>query len=465
MSHDINTYLDDLRRALAGADPAVIHDALYDAEEHLRSEFAAAQGAHAAQAANAAAQTAQTAEGGQPAAAPAPALDADAALARIIEAYGTPQEVAAAYLEAEGLPATAGASAPPPVPAIIEVPPPAVQQAGVAVDSAVPSTAPVTASAAGSAVERPPASAAPSLPTAPAVAASDSWPSFFGVLKDERTWLSLVYLLVTFGTGIAYFTWVVTGVSLSLGLAVLIIGIPFALFFLASVRGISFVEGRMVEGLLGVRMPRRPSFGPTDPSVEKRILYWLRDRRTWTTMLYLLLQMPLGIAYFVIIVTGFATSLALIVSPLVYAVGRSQEWTDRFGSVQYWTVNGYPLPPWTLVLAVLAGILLLIGTLHLIRLLGRAHGAYAKAMLVRIGQESAGAPATTPPPAAPSAGSAGGSGGATTGGGGAATLSAPLPLTGGVFASVDRAAPGGSTVGGVRWTPAEGDAISMWRYR
>ena len=192
-----------------------------------------------------------------------------------------------------------------PVAAVLEAALPAVQQAGVAADSAAPSTALVTASAAGPAVVPMPAPAALPLPSAPAAATSDSWPSFFGVLKDQRTWLSLVYLLVTFGTGIAYFTWVVTGVSLSLGLAVLIIGIPFALFFLASVRGISFVEGRMVEGLLGVRMPRRPSFGPTDPSVEKRILYWLRDRRTWTTMLYLLLQMPLGIAYFVIIVTGF----------------------------------------------------------------------------------------------------------------------------------------------------------------
>jgi uncharacterized membrane protein len=78
MSRDINTYLDELRRALAGADPAVIHDALYDAEEHLRSEFAAAQTAHAA-----------------PAVAADQAFDADAALAAIIEAYGTPQEVAA----------------------------------------------------------------------------------------------------------------------------------------------------------------------------------------------------------------------------------------------------------------------------------------------------------------------------------------------------------------------------------
>jgi Putative sensor len=451
MSRDINMYLDELRRALAGADPAVIHDALYDAEEHLRSEFAAAQAAHAAE--------------------PAAPFDAAVTVAAIIEAYGTPQEVAAAYLEAEGLSATAGAVASPTGPATADSAAlRAAQPAGIVAtaDSAGPGSVLPTASAAGATVVPMPAPAAPPLPATPAAANSDSWPSFFGVLKDQRMWLSLIYLLVTFGTGIAYFTWVVTGVSLSLGLAVLIIGIPFALFFLASVRGISFVEGRMVEGLLGVRMPRRPSFGPTDPSVEKRILYWLRDRRTWTTMLYLLLQMPLGIAYFVIMVTGFTTSLALIVSPAVYAVGRSQEWTDRFGSVQYWTVNGYPLPPWTLVLAVLAGVLLLFGTLHLIRLLGRLHGGYAKAMLVRIGQEPVGAPAQTPPPA-PTASGMGGVGGSvatTTGGGGAATLSAPLPQIGGVLASIDCLRPsGGPDLGGVRWMPIEGDAKAMWRFR
>ena len=341
MSHDIDTYLDDLRRALAGADPAVIHDALFDAEEHLRSEFAAAQAA--------------------PQASP---FDADAALESIMEAYGTPQEVAAAYLEAEGRPATAG----PPV---------------LGENTA---TAVITA---------PGVTQGPGL----SVASSVSWASFFGVVTDRRTWLSLLYMLVAFVTGIAYFTWVVTGVSLALGLAVLIIGIPFALFFLASVRGISFAEGRLVEGLLGVRMPRRPSFGSSDPSIVQRILYWLRDRRTWTTMMYLLLQLPLGVAYFVIVVTGLTTSLSLIVAPVIYAVGMSQHWTDTVGSVQYWTVNGDPLPPWLLPLAVLAGVALLFGTLHLIRLIGRLHGGYAKAMLVRSGSESPGASAqmTTQP--------------------------------------------------------------------
>ena len=36
----IPEYLEHLRRSLAGADPALVQDALYDAEEYLRSELA-----------------------------------------------------------------------------------------------------------------------------------------------------------------------------------------------------------------------------------------------------------------------------------------------------------------------------------------------------------------------------------------------------------------------------------------
>ena len=36
----IAEYLEQLRAALRGADPALIQDALYDAEEHLRAELA-----------------------------------------------------------------------------------------------------------------------------------------------------------------------------------------------------------------------------------------------------------------------------------------------------------------------------------------------------------------------------------------------------------------------------------------
>ena len=46
---------------------------------------------------------------------------------------------------------------------------------------------------------------------------------FFGVFADPRAWGALLYLLFSLGTGILYFTWVTTGISMSLGFLILII--------------------------------------------------------------------------------------------------------------------------------------------------------------------------------------------------------------------------------------------------
>ena len=64
---------------------------------------------------------------------------------------------------------------------------------------------------------------------------------------------------------------------------------------------LSHVEGRIVEALLGVRMPRRPpSDRAADEAIWTRIKEALSDIRTWSSMFYLLLMLPLGIIYFVI---------------------------------------------------------------------------------------------------------------------------------------------------------------------
>ena len=68
----IDDYLRALRAALAGADPALIQDALYDAEEHLRAEAAANPGKSEAE-----------------------------LLEQIARTYGAPDEVAAAYRDTE----------------------------------------------------------------------------------------------------------------------------------------------------------------------------------------------------------------------------------------------------------------------------------------------------------------------------------------------------------------------------
>jgi apolipoprotein N-acyltransferase len=87
------------------------------------------------------------------------------------------------------------------------------------------------------------------------------------VVIEPRAWGALLYLLFTLATGIIYFTWTVTGISVSLGLLILIIGIPIAGLFILSTRGLALLEGRMVEALLGIRMPHRPLFSPNDKGI------------------------------------------------------------------------------------------------------------------------------------------------------------------------------------------------------
>lgn len=56
-------------------------------------------------------------------------------------------------------------------------------------------------------------------------------------------------LLLTLATGIVYFVFVVTGLSLSAGLAVLIVGLPFFLVFIRIARVLALGEGRLLEAI------------------------------------------------------------------------------------------------------------------------------------------------------------------------------------------------------------------------
>jgi len=209
---------------------------------------------------------------------------------------------------------------------------------------------------------------------------------FFGVFLDSRAYTSLFFMLLSLATGIIYFVFAVTGLSLSAGLAVLIIGLPFFLMFIGLSRVVALAEGRLLEAMTGERMPRRPVHPSAVQGFWARIGGMLKDRRTWSTLVYLVLMLPLGIVYFVTAVTGLALSLGLIFSPLVEFANRIG-WLDR---------DQVHLSPqwmgslWALPLVVLAGVLLLTSLMHLARGLGRLHAMYAKALLVAPTSQSAG---------------------------------------------------------------------------
>jgi hypothetical protein len=197
---------------------------------------------------------------------------------------------------------------------------------------------------------------------------------FFAVLADPRAWGALLYVLFALLTGIVYFTWAVTGLSLSLGLMILIIGMPFTVLFLLSVRGVMLVEGLLVEALLGVRMPRRSAFSSSSLGWWERFKVLVAGKRTWLAIGYMLLQLPLGVFYFVIFVTLIAFSLSFIATPVLEFVFDIPLVT--FGD------TAYHIPDWLTLLIAFAGVLLMPATMHLAKFAGRAHGALAKAMLV-----------------------------------------------------------------------------------
>jgi hypothetical protein len=197
---------------------------------------------------------------------------------------------------------------------------------------------------------------------------------FFGIYADPRAYLSLLYLLLTLVTGIVYFTFAVTGLSLSIGLAILIIGVPFFLVFIGVSRVIALAEGRLVESMLGTRMPRRPRYPDRETPLLQRIGEMLKDPRTWGTLLYQLLMLPLGVFYFTFAVVGIIVSLATFLAPIVVLLYHA-------GLVQIDGTVESPHPA-LLPLVSILGLLLLTITMHLARGLGYLHGQLAKTLLV-----------------------------------------------------------------------------------
>ena len=214
-------------------------------------------------------------------------------------------------------------------------------------------------------------------------ASKKSYPGFFGVYADPRAWGGLVYMLISLVTGILYFTWAVTGLSLSLGVMILIIGIPITILFLLSFRGIAFLEGRLVEALLGERMPRRASFTDSSLTWKERLKLLLTGKSTWLSAIYMILMLPLGIIYFTVMVTVIAIAVSFIATPIGAIVMMSQNIPFEIFSTgdMVWVISDTAGFLITLVLSGL-GVLLATGSMHLARWIGKVHGKFAKALLV-----------------------------------------------------------------------------------
>jgi hypothetical protein len=207
---------------------------------------------------------------------------------------------------------------------------------------------------------------------------------FFGVYGDVRSWTALFYCLLALFTGIFYFSFVTIGLSLSLGLSILIIGVPFFVAFIGSARLLALVEGRIVEAMTGERMPRRPVSPPPESSLLQRIGAMLKDWRTWSTLAYEALMLPLGLVYFSVTVTALAIGLALMLAALagglrLLGLEIPGDTHIELGGLLSDEAANHPL---MLLLYAVSGLVWLTLTMHMVRAIARLHGMLAKRMLV-----------------------------------------------------------------------------------
>lgn len=291
---NVEDYLDQLKKELKGSDPALIQDALSDAEEHLRFALDTAKK-----------ETPNIAEA--------------EALVSILDKYGNAGEVAAAYKKIE--------------------------------THLQPVFAPVSQPDTRSFLSR-----------------------FFSIIADPRAWGAFLYMIFSVLTGSLFGLWGLFGSTISFISLILVIGIPITGLFLLSVRGISLIEGRIVEALLGMRMPRKSVFTRRGLGPMDKFKSLIRDPYTWKSLAYLVLMFPLGWLYFGLSGFAFAVALSFIFAPvleLIFHLPLELYGTDAF------------TPAGMLPFVTLAGIIMIFLTLHLAKFIGRIHGLYAKFMLVK----------------------------------------------------------------------------------
>lgn len=148
------------------------------------------------------------------------------------------------------------------------------------------------------------------------ISPTPAWRSLLRPLTSAHSYRALTHHLLGLPLGVFYFTWLVTGISVGLGLAITLIGIPLLTLVLASVRPLLAGERAMSNALLGTQIPSAALAPRGEGWIGRLKAYWT-DSATWRGIAYLLARFPVGTATFTVAVTAYGSALYLLAAPIV----------------------------------------------------------------------------------------------------------------------------------------------------
>ena len=193
---------------------------------------------------------------------------------------------------------------------------------------------------------------------------------FFGVLAWPRSYFNILYLILGFPLGLAYFVIYVTGGALGIGLLILTVGAGILILLILAAQWLGVFERLLAVHLLGV--PIAPGHTPwrEGESLGRYLKAVLRNRITWTGLFYLLMKFPLGLASWIVTIVALSVTLGLIAAPVV----------DAFGG-EIMLGRWAPVTTEERFLVSLIGLALVVPVIHLLNGLAWLWGRFARVML------------------------------------------------------------------------------------
>ncbi|MFI8486848.1 sensor histidine kinase [Streptomyces rubrogriseus] len=142
---------------------------------------------------------------------------------------------------------------------------------------------------------------------------------------DRHTWKEIAHLLANFPAALLGFTYVVTMLSVGIGLTVTVIGLPLLAAGLLGARQLGKLERARSRALLGVRVDE-PSPLPLRSGRGFFAQLWmsLKDPVGWRTVLYAFIRFPWGVATFLVTLTSL-----FVLWPVLPFIARGLANADR----------------------------------------------------------------------------------------------------------------------------------------
>jgi len=214
------------------------------------------------------------------------------------------------------------------------------------------------------------------------------------------TFVRAVHLALMFPLGIASFVFLVVTLAVGGSLIWTLIGPIVLLVGLYLSRWFGDLEAWRVRHVAGIELRRPPTGIERGQSFRQQVKTRLIDPSTWTGLVYLLIQFPIGIAMFVGLVVGGAVTGAFVGAPFYATFVDGTDINEAISvsiDLGFWSTV-LTEPEEIAIALVPVGVLVYFVLVHAINITTAIHASWARLMLGSRAEPIPLGPAETPPP-------------------------------------------------------------------